>query len=294
MRKLLLAFTLLLAPFYFIHAQTYLPTASGEIIQHTYYTLSYVETHEQPEWVYYMLTPDMLVKNVNRTDDFRADENVTTGSASLEDYKASGYDRGHLCPAGDMVHSKESMSESFYLSNMSPQEPSFNRGAWKKLEAIIRYWGSQDTIFVVTGPVFEDNMGSIGDNQVTIPGYYYKVIYAPKNRQMIGFIMPNTKISDDITTFALSVDEVEKHTGIDFFPELEDTLETELESQSNNTAWVFREYTNSTPTAVQTTETEEANSIQCKGISKSSGQRCKNNTNNANGYCHLHQSQANN
>ncbi len=213
MQKLQLTLILLLITYFYTLAQPFLPTATGEIIQHTYYTLSYIEKHEQPEWVYYMLTPNMLIKNASRTDDFRPDHKVTTGSASLADYKASGYDRGHLCPAGDMVHSHKSMSESFYLSNMSPQTPSFNRGGWKKLEAIVRTWGSEDTIHVVTGSVFKDNIGTIGVNNVTIPGYYYKVIYAPAKQQMIGFIMPNTKITNNITSYVLSVDEVERHTS---------------------------------------------------------------------------------
>ena len=97
--------------------------------------MSYLETHEQAEWVYYRLNSNLVSGNVKRSNNFREDKSIRTGSANLSDYKYSGYDRGHLAPAGDMKSSNTGMSESFFMSNISPQTPSFNRGGWKKLES---------------------------------------------------------------------------------------------------------------------------------------------------------------
>ena len=123
------------------HTFDYLPLMEhgDEIVKHTAFTLCYSEAHEQAKWVAYHLTAEMCDNSgEERTNNFRTDPDVKTGSASPEDYKKSGFDRGHLCPAGDMGWSEQTMSESFFMSNMSPQAPSFNRGIWKKLEEQIR------------------------------------------------------------------------------------------------------------------------------------------------------------
>ena len=206
------------------------PTHTGEIIKHTYYSLSYIEKYEQPEWVFYSIQKG----DVERTNDFRPDPDVKTGSASLADYKGSGYDRGHLCPAAAMKVNRTAMSETFYLSNMSPQEPYFNRGIWKKLEALIRGWGWNHTIYVVTGPVFKDIKGYIGKNNVAVPGSYYKVVYEPEKGKMIGFLLQNEKSGMELSTFVVPVDSIESITGIDFFSQLDDSIENFLEKQKGS------------------------------------------------------------
>ncbi len=156
-------------------SQELLPTSStNEIVKHTYFTISYAKEHKQAEWVYYELTPEFITGTQSRTDNFRPDPKVTTGSAQLTDYRGSGYDRGHLLPAGDMRKSHTSMSETFYLSNMSPQVPAFNRGIWSTLESIVRNWAVEGMVYVVTGGVLTSNKGTIGANRVTVPLYYYK------------------------------------------------------------------------------------------------------------------------
>ena len=105
------------------------PGPADTLIEREGYALGYIEKHEQPAWVQYVLTADEVSRAmVNRSDDFRADPYVPTGSATPQDYTRSGYDRGHLVPAADMGYSDRTMSESFYMSNMSPQDPQFNRG----------------------------------------------------------------------------------------------------------------------------------------------------------------------
>ena len=215
------------------------PISEGEQVEHNYYKLAYSEENEQAIWVFYRLTHDLVSGQVERTDDFREDPLVSTTSATLNDYKGSGYDRGHLCPAASMSYNETSMSESFFMSNMSPQVPSCNRGKWKSLETAVRNWVlTEDTLWVVSGPIFKDDLGKIGENEVTVPGYYYKVIFDPTGTQkMIGFIMPNAKMSNEIDFYAVSVDKVEQETGIDFFPGLNDKIETELERKFDFAEW---------------------------------------------------------
>ena len=217
----------------------YTPTANGEVRYHTYYSLSYMEEHEQAEWVFYILTPAMVNGTTERKDNFREDPLISTTSATLSDYKGSGYDRGHLAPAKAMSLNETSMSESFYMSNMSPQSPSCNRGKWKSLETKVREWvNKHDTLYVATGAILKDSLGSIGSNNVTIPSYYYKVILCPTpHLKMIAFILPNEKMDLSIDNYITSVDSVESATGIDFFAILPDSIEQELESTSHYSSW---------------------------------------------------------
>ncbi len=220
-----------------------------------YYSICYRESYEQAEWSAYCLTSGHLVKNASRSDDFRPDPEISTGSATLADYKGSGYDRGHLSPAADFSFDKDAMSETFYMSNMSPQAGSFNRGIWKDLESSVRAWAKKfGRVYVVSGPVLDKKAGdyeSIGKNKVSIPQYYYKVLLAPvyedesdketpddaKNVAAIGFIFPNTKCQGQIFDYAVSIDEVESRTGIDFFDELEDTVENAAEARFEKSVW---------------------------------------------------------
>lgn len=277
----------------FLWGQDFQPKPNnGQLVNHTYFSLSYSEEHEQAEWVYYKLTKAMIYGSVDRTDDFRADPFVSTGSATLSDYRGSGYDRGHLAPAADMKLSSSSMSESFYLSNMSPQNPSFNRGAWKKLESLVRYWiHSKGPLFIVTGPIFKNNIGSIGPNNVSVPGHYYKIVYSDKNKEMIGFVLPNKKIEDDLKNYVRSVDYIEGYTDLDFFYHLEDSIENALESSTQTSVWKFNNTTSFSKRVKQGSKSTSA-ANQCLGTAKSTGNQCRLSTKNENGYCYVHQNQS--
>ena len=213
----------------------------SKIIEHDHYTLGYNEEHEQASWVAYRLTDHQIQNPITkRKDNFRSDPKVKTGSAALSDYKGSGYDRGHLAPAADFKWSATAMSESFYMSNMSPQVPGFNRGIWKNMESTVRNWAVEnDEIYIVTGPVLGNTLGSIGSNRVSIPSQYYKVIldYKKPDIKGIGIIMPNEKSDASLSFYAVSIDEVERVTGIDFFPELPDKIEERIERNINVTNW---------------------------------------------------------
>ncbi|MGH0054274.1 MAG: DNA/RNA non-specific endonuclease [Sphaerochaetaceae bacterium] len=216
------------------------------VISHPGYTLLYDEEYEQARWVAYELTRSELYGMYEREDDFRSDPSIPSGSASLDDYRGSGYDRGHLIPAADLSWSEEAMSGSFYLSNMSPQEGQFNRGIWSKLEATVRNFAdTEGSIYVVTGPVLTDGpYDTIGDNEVAIPKQYYKVIldYREPELKAIGFLLPNEGSKKDLEEFATSVDTIEEITNIDFFPRLPDPQEAQLESEYDTRSWDFNAF----------------------------------------------------
>ena len=220
-------------------AQLYLPKSEGEIVKHSYIIMSYNEKHEQANWVFYKLNQRNINGDSKRKDNFRSDPFVSSGSAELIDYKGSGYDRGHLAPAGDMKMTNNSMSESFYLSNISPQYPSFNRGGWKRLETLIRKWATSKSLNIYTAGILGNDLNSIGPNQVSIPRKFYKIIFDTSNENVIGFIMPNQKILKELRSFVVSIDEIEDATGIDFFSEMEDYKENELESNIDLLNWDF-------------------------------------------------------
>jgi endonuclease G len=265
--------------------------SKDKIITHTGYSLLYNETHEQANWVAYELTKEETNKLFERTDKFISDPKVKTGTASENDYEGSGYDRGHLAPASDMGWSANTMAESFYYSNMSPQTPSFNRGIWKNLEELVRTWAIENnTVYVVTGPVLTNGLQTIGQNKVTIPNYYYKVIldYTEPNIKGIGFILPNTGSKEQLQYYAVSIDSVEKMTGIDFFPLLQDDQEDLIEKTLCIKCWSWKNI----KTAIEKNENKAAESVQCNGVTKA-GEKCKNKTLNISGYCYHHETQIN-
>lgn len=238
-KDFLLIVILLIA--YKANAFNYLPTTKdGKVIKHKYYSLSYVEKHELAEWTAHKLTRESVNGNQRRTDDFRNDPFVSTGSATTADYKGSGYDRGHLVPAGDMKLNRVSMSQTFYMSNMAPQTASMNRGVWRRLESEIRDWTEeQPTLYIITGPVLDRIHETIGPNKVSVPNYFYKIVldYSSKSPKMIAFLVPNHGTKRWIDDFVVSVDYLEDITGIDFFPALPDHIEEDLERRSSPWKW---------------------------------------------------------
>ena len=229
------------------------PIEGNQIIKHTGYTLSYNEEYEVPAYVAYELTKDEVLGGGERNDSFKADESVRTGSAELDDYKGSGYDRGHMAPAADFKWSSEAMSATFYLSNMCPQDPSFNRGIWADLEAVVRTMAyDNEKVYVVTGPVLTDGpYETIGDNKVAVPKRFYKTVldYTDPDIKAIGFVLPNENSDKSLQSFAMTIDEVEEITGIDFYPALPDDVEEAVESKMRTSDWNFTQFTATGETA---------------------------------------------
>lgn len=222
-------------------SEEYTPvSAKGYLITHSYYSLSYSSTHRQAEFVYYYLPPSHIGGGQARTDDFRADPKVKSNPVKGTDYQGSGYDRGHLCPAGDMTINRTAMSETFFMSNMSPMVPSFNRGIWSKVEDWVRDAAlASGGLYVVTGPILSGSCGSVKQS-ITVPCSYYKIVFSGgSNPKMLGFVLSNAGASGSITRFVVSVDEIEKKTGIDFFPQLDNAIEQQLESRASLSGWSF-------------------------------------------------------
>ena len=226
----------------------YLPTSTtGDIIRHKYYALSYVEKYELPEWVAFELTAERLrMRWVDRTNDFRPDPKVESGSAVPADYQRTEYDRGHLVAAAAMAFSTEAMSETFFMSNMAPQNPGFNKGIWRELEELTRDWAKRfKHLYVVTGPVFNEKVRFwIGDNQVAVPPAFYKVILDIRDpeKKGIAFVIPNEMTNERLENFATSIDKVEDLTGIDFFPDLmPKPMEESLEADYDVSLWKTNE-----------------------------------------------------
>ncbi|HEY6142216.1 MAG TPA: DNA/RNA non-specific endonuclease [Flavobacterium sp.] len=221
----------------------FLPSSTtNQIIKHDYYTLSYNEKHEQAEWVAYELKRNYIKSTDLKRPYFIEDPKVKTGSADWRNYKKSGYDKGHLCPAGDMEFDINAYNDTFFTSNISPQLHDFNGGIWNKLEQKVRYWATKyDGIYVVTGGVLQPSLQTIGKEEVSIPNYFYKILLDNSNGQyrMIAFLIPNKKSDKPIYDYVVSVDSIEKMTGIDFFPKLDDKTENHLEKSSDYKSWSF-------------------------------------------------------
>jgi endonuclease G len=228
---------------------------SGEkVVYHSAYALVYDESHEQAKWVAHIILPDVLSGTEGRSNDFRPDDLIESGSAVEADYflktmnpdstwkyDGYGYDRGHLAPSADFRYSKKALSESYFYSNMSPQVADLNRGKWAELEDGIRQYviDKNTKLYVVTGPVLKAGLPKIerGQNHVSIPELYYKVVYDEDHHRGIGFLMPNKKNENPWWSYAVSIDSVEKITGIDFFPALPDAVENQVEAMNDNREW---------------------------------------------------------
>lgn len=214
-----------------------------QVVEHKAMTLGYNEKHEQASWVSHIILPDVEKGNVSRTNNFRKDKLVTTGTAGKSDYWYSGYDRGHLAPSADFRWSKTALSESYFYSNMAPQLPELNRQKWAELENAIRDYVIENKVqvYVVTGGILHDSLPIMQNegrkNSVSIPNYFYKVVLdnSEGNQKGIGFVLPNGSCNYPIMSYAISIDSVEKLTGINFFSKIKN--ESSVEQKTDVSAW---------------------------------------------------------
>ncbi len=216
-----------------------------QIVEHKAMVLGYDEKHEQARWVMHMVLPDIATGNTSRTNDFREDPLVKTGTAVKSDYWYSGYDRGHLAPSADFRWSPIALSESYFYSNMSPQLPELNREKWAELENFIRDYvlETKEPVYVVTGPVLKDSLKTMQnkdrENEVSIPDMYYKVILdnSGEEKRGVAFLIPNGNCSYPITSYATSIDVVERLTGIDFYSNLTKDESVNIEENYVESEW---------------------------------------------------------
>jgi endonuclease G len=206
------------------------------------YIVSYNKKIKLPNWVAWHLTAahaDGVAKRPGNA--FHEDEEVPVPRATLADYKGSGYDRGHMCPAGDNKWNSEAMYESFLLSNMCPQYKSMNEGVWNDIESSCRVWAKKyGNIYIVTGPIFfRQEHKRIGPGKLLVPEAFYKVVlyYNGAKSKGIGFICRNTETKRNKDLYVNSIDQVERVTGMDFFPSLPDNIEIMVEKQRDIANW---------------------------------------------------------
>ncbi len=213
-----------------------------QLLDYIGYSVSYNRKTRLPNWVAWELTREEALGTVPRKNDFRRDPRVRGAQADICDYKKSGWDRGHMAPAGDMKWSKQAMSESFYFTNMCPQNPNLNGGDWKDLEEKCRTLATKvfDNIYIVCGPIVGNaKCGTIGPNKVVIPDAFYKVLLTDiaGEYQTIGFVFKNQPGNKNLGDYAYTVDEIELITGCDFFEALPDSIESLIESDYNLIFW---------------------------------------------------------
>lgn len=225
----------------------YIPTQAlgDELLEHTYYAVSYSSHHQNPEWVAYELQSARLERTQDqKRSNFRSDP-ATEAEAKSSDYNNSGYDRGHLVPAYDMNFDEQAMKESFYMTNVSPQVPDFNRGIWKSLESRVRKWAEDERrLYVIAGPLLRKRVSDddrIIEDGPTVPRGFYKIIldYDGSNKKGIAFMFKNKEIDRPLEDFVTTIDKVEEYTNIDFFPNLNPEEERALESISSAHLWNF-------------------------------------------------------
>lgn len=212
-----------------------------QILKRTGYVASYNKTTLLPNWVAWHLTAERTEGSAKRSGvDFAEDTEVPEPRATDWDYYNSGYDRGHMCPAADNKWSKKAMEESFLFTNMCPQNGNLNRGDWNEMEMACRKWAKKyGDLYIVCGPIlYKGKHKTIGKNKVVVPEAFFKVVLRTgDNPQAIGFIYKNTSGNRPKDSYVNTVDEVERITGIDFFPSLPDDVEKKVEAECDLGLW---------------------------------------------------------
>ena len=197
-----------------------------------------------PACVAYELTATMVSMadapgaEKRRNHKFYGDPNVA-GSPDWGDYRKSGYTRGHMAPAMDMRWNHQAMAECFLMTNICPQIEQLNNGPWKSLEESVHRWAKRDgSIWVYTGPIMGSRGQRIGpQHDIAVPSAFYKVLYAPRQQRAIAFIYDNQAGAGGMARHATTIAEVERRTGITFFPRMAATTARSLKCQCDLTQW---------------------------------------------------------
>ena len=225
------------------YARLGVPGQDGELLCRTGHLLAHSSQNKTPIWVIERLTKEKATSRVvPRYNKFQADPDLEKGKrAELSDYKASGYDRGHMAPSANMRWDRQAMIECFYLSNMVPQVgKGMNQGIWKDLEELVRVWAiDREELFVFTGPIYEGGVSkTIGKNKVAVPSHLYKIVYDPNRQEAIAFIMPNKALkTEDMLNYIATIRDIEEKTGLDFFSSFEKELQDVIETKRASGLW---------------------------------------------------------
>ncbi len=218
----------------------------SQILQYTGHTLSYNSSTRLPNWVAYELTREETQGENPRNGSFEQDPQARGPQGNRDDYRNSGWDRGHMAPAGDMKWSTDAMEDTYYFTNICPQNHELNTGDWNDLEIQCRKWAKKyGSVYIVCGPIITENAhGKLGKNRIAIPDKFFKVLLTRKNGEYrgVGFIFHNPPKRDSrlstkpgpsrpLETYAVTIDEVEAATGLDFFHILPHDIENKVEQQ---------------------------------------------------------------
>jgi len=213
-----------------------------QILQRTGYTTSYNAETRCPNWVAWHLTKGHTYGRNQRSEQkFTEDADVKSPRATDQDYYNSRYDRGHMCPAGDNKWDATAMQQTFLFTNICPQNHGLNKYEWNDLEIQCREWAQQyGAIDIVCGPIFDHphNQKTVGRNRVWVPDRFFKVILCRQGTpRAIGFIFRNEGVKQSMANAVCTVDEIERLTGIDFFPALDDKVERRIEAEARLSDW---------------------------------------------------------
>lgn len=210
------------------------------------YTVQYSLRDGIPCWVSWHLKKENLNGPVERTDEFLADDEIPSRyRVESYDYKGSGYDRGHMCPAADNKYSEQAMKESFLMTNMCPQNHTLNAESWERLEKACRRWaGRWGDVYVVCGPVFQGHeRKTIGkEHEVRVPDGFFKAVLCmqPGKEKSIAFLYANTSQRQTMEGAMCSVDDIEALIGMDLFCNVPEPLQTRIEGSYDLRAWDSR------------------------------------------------------
>lgn len=214
--------------------------SASQVKEYEGFKLSFNKDNKTPNWVAWELLGEEVDGSEKRQDNFWQDFDIE-GCPSTYDYRGSGYDRGHMCPAADQKWSAQAMYDCFVMANMCPQDHSLNAGAWNTLENKERQWAKRDSaIVIVAGPIYErSDTKRIGDAGVRVPGAFFKILAAPyaDEPRGIAFVYPNMSSPGNMQEYVLTIDEVEELTGFDFLSSLPDNIEDEIESKASFREW---------------------------------------------------------
>ena len=221
--------------------------AAGDVVTvHPGHSLVWDETHHVPKWTAHIVLPDIMKGNLARIDTFKPDPDVKGHTDLFNEYWNSGYDRGHMVPSADMRWSQKALEATYLYSNISPQKAEMNREAWADLED----WGrryvhyAQEKVFIVTGPVIAEGLPTLNTpttiEKVMIPVYCFKAFadLDGPDKKGIAFVMKNGPAEKNLLSYAVSIDSVEKLTGLDLFPALDDATETSIEAMDDVKPWM--------------------------------------------------------
>ena len=232
--------------------EDFMPSSNGNLLLHkSYYSTSYVIDKKLSEWTIYFTSENNDFNSVGRSSQFTIDPTVdSVFQGKVEDYRKTGYDRGHLVPASDMTFDSIAIQEVNYLTNISPQTPSFNRGVWRKLEYLSREFRfAKDSLVIITGTIFKDSINNSEylNGIIPVPEFYYKIIFDINEYSAIGFVIPNhissnSKNGYPLETYIYSVDEIENITGINFFYKLPKMIQSIFEKRVVYEDWVLDDF----------------------------------------------------